>query len=208
MLDAPGKRPINLCKSTNLHIGNGHLKVDKDVGDFTFFNQNGASVVDYFLLHQDDFKYIKQYAVMPPNEFSDHCALHICIERMRSDVISRETESSAPELFICWDDTEIEHFDNIATLEQVIDNINSVSIDRSMDLFTTYMKENAFSVFGKPRKQYTNSPNSHTRNRKKKWFDKECFEKRKAFNKARNVFIRNKSIVNKLEYLGKKTHVQ
>ena len=94
--------------------------------------------------------------------------------------------------------------DNIATLEQVTDSINSVSIDRSLDLFTTYMKENAFSVFGKPRKQYTNSLNSHTLNRKKKWFDKECFEKRKAFNKARNVFIRNKSNINKLEYLGKK----
>ena len=89
---------------------------------FYFFNQNGASVVDYFLLHQNDFKHVKQYAVMPPSEFSDHCALHICIERIQSDVMSRETESSAPELFICWDDTQIDTFrnsllDNIATLE-------------------------------------------------------------------------------------------
>ena len=90
------------------------------------------------LLHQNDFKYVKQYAVMPPSEFSNHCALHICIERIQSDVMSRETESSSPELFICWDDTQIDTFrnsllDNIATLEQVIESINSVSIDRSLE---------------------------------------------------------------------------
>ena len=93
-------------------------------------------MVDYFLLHQNDFKYVKQYAVMPPNEFSDPCALHICIERKQSDVMPREAESSAPELFTCWDDTQIDTFrnsllDNSATLEQVTDSINSVSIDRS-----------------------------------------------------------------------------
>ena len=76
---------------------------------------------------------------MPPGEFSDHCALHICIEGLQSDVMSRESENSAPELFICWDDMQLDTFrnsllDNIATLELVIESINSVSIDRSLDL--------------------------------------------------------------------------
>ena len=83
------------------------------------------------------------------------------------------------------------------------ENWNTHTHTRSLDLFTTYMKENAFSVLGKPRKQHTNSYNSYTQNGKKKRFNKECFENRKAFNKARNIFIRNKSNVNKLEYLDK-----
>ena len=36
VLDAHGKRLINLCKSTNLLIGNGRLHDDKNIEDFTF----------------------------------------------------------------------------------------------------------------------------------------------------------------------------
>lgn len=70
VLDANGKRILQLCKTTNLLIGNGRMSCDHITGDSTFYNNNGTSV-DYFLLKYEDFKLVKHFQIMSPNEFSD-----------------------------------------------------------------------------------------------------------------------------------------
>ena len=49
---------------------------------------------------------------------------------------------------------------------------------------------------------------SEKRNRKNtnKWFNRECYEERKEYNKSRNSFIRNKSTKNKLDILEQNTN--
>ena len=79
VLDTHGKRIIDLCKSTNLLIGNGRLHSDSGIGEFTFINHNGMSTVDYILLEYNNFSLIKDFNIMPINEFSDHCAFHFCV---------------------------------------------------------------------------------------------------------------------------------
>ena len=49
VIDAHGRRLVYLCKTTNLFIGNGRLDEDKHLGSFTFYNNNGASTVEYLL---------------------------------------------------------------------------------------------------------------------------------------------------------------
>jgi hypothetical protein len=39
---------------------------------------------------------------------------------------------------------------------------------------------------------------------KKKWFIKECYDARNLLNNARTIFLRNKSVENKNEFLNKK----
>ena len=51
---------------------------------------------------------------------------------------------------------------------------------------------------------------SEKRNRKNtnKWFNRECYERRKEYNKSRNSFIRNKSTKNKLKLFWKEIKSQ
>jgi hypothetical protein len=77
ILDVLGKRLIEMSKTTNLLKGSGQL----NDSDFTFYNRNGESVVDYLLLCKVDFPYITKFNILPITEFSDHCALNFYIER-------------------------------------------------------------------------------------------------------------------------------
>lgn len=72
------KRLLNLCKSTNIRIYNGRLKEDKDAGEFTFINNNTATVIEYVLISRNDFEHISTFGIQSPNVFSDYCAIHLC----------------------------------------------------------------------------------------------------------------------------------
>ena len=112
------------------------------------------STVDYILLENNNFSLMKEFNIILINEFSDHCALHFCFERKKQS--SLPTANPAHELYLAWDDIHIDTFrnkllDNINTLHRLADNINNSPIEESVGGFTTFMQENAFSVFGKRR---------------------------------------------------------
>ena len=109
ILDDHGKRLLQLCRSTNLLIGNGRLCDDKNIGEYTYINSNGCSVVDYLLLHRRDFIIIKQFEIQPLNEFSDHCAILFTIERKDTRDESRDT-TPTNEQYIAWDPSRVEAF--------------------------------------------------------------------------------------------------
>ena len=83
------------------------------------------------------------------------------------------------------------------------DNINNSPIEESVSGFTTFMQENAFSVFGKRRSQ-TRAPNANGQTSNTKWFNAECYNHRKDYKKARNLFLRNKSNENRQNFIHKK----
>ena len=181
------------------------LGQDKNTGDFTFINTNGMSVVDYLLLNNNDICIINEFEILPMNDFSDHCALYFCIERIKPPFESRDN-IPADDQFIAWDDSRADIFrrlllDDSDTLLRLTDDVNNNSIDQTVELFTTYIQQHAFNVFGKRKKPAMNSSPSLKRN---KWFNKECFDAKKEFHKTRNMFLRNKSNENKLNFLIKK----
>ena len=47
ILDNNGRRYLNLCKSSELLIGNGRLEADQFIGDYTCITSQGRSVVDF-----------------------------------------------------------------------------------------------------------------------------------------------------------------
>ena len=80
VLDRRGMRLLDLCKHTGYNIANGRLGKDRNIGEYTFINNNGMSVVDYLILHKNNFQYIKDFEVRSPDDLSDHCALRFCID--------------------------------------------------------------------------------------------------------------------------------
>ena len=47
-----GRKLLNICHNHNLNIANGQIPGDR-LGNFTCFNNLGASVVDYFLANSN-----------------------------------------------------------------------------------------------------------------------------------------------------------
>ena len=74
-----GLKMIDLCKSTSLHIANGRLHDDKGVGNYTYCNKQGASVIDYLLLRASDFYCIDKFKIESFNEWSNHAPLSYMI---------------------------------------------------------------------------------------------------------------------------------
>ena len=56
-----GIKLLDLCKSrpTSLRLANGRLQHDKQIGSYTYCNKQGASVIDYLLLSENDFNRIR-----------------------------------------------------------------------------------------------------------------------------------------------------
>lgn len=61
--NSQGKILLNFCDCFNLEILNGKYGQDKTCGNFTFLNENGASVIDFVLCSQDILPLIKDFYV-------------------------------------------------------------------------------------------------------------------------------------------------
>jgi len=208
VLDAHGKRLIQLCKSTNMLICNGRLCNDKH-GEYTFINNNGSSVVDYCILNKADFVYINDFNVQPPTDISDHSALNICIQRSKRSICESRDPCIVSEDYLEWDETMTNVFrasllDSSDTLLQISSDLNNISINESVQQFTQYIQDKAFSIFGKTRTTKIASDSRPAHRNKKSWFNKDCIDARKQFNIARNLYTRNKSQENKVTFLNKR----
>ena len=206
VFDTRGRKLIEFCKSTNFLIGNGRLRDDMNIGEFTFINSNGRSVVDYLLLKYDDFQYINKFVIMPPNEYSDHCPINIGITRKQID-IEPQCENNTQSEYINWNSERIDEFrgrllDNINIINNLTAELSSCTVHTSIEQFTAFMQEHAFSIFRRYRKNNKTKKN----NESKYWFNSECFKARKLFNVARNAYMRRKTTENKLCFLNKKRH--
>ncbi len=68
-----GKELLLLCQSSGLRIVNGRYSLDKNVGKFTCYKDNGQSVVDYLLAQENLFNSLVFFEVGQKWPDSDHC---------------------------------------------------------------------------------------------------------------------------------------
>ncbi|XP_060567678.1 uncharacterized protein LOC132726376 [Ruditapes philippinarum] len=140
------------------------------------------------------------------NEFSDHSPLSFTLVK-KKECTSRIAESGIhpSEDKISWDEEKIPLFrsqlldrnDDILKLTQeVIDQ----PIDHVVQNISQFISDNAFDVFGT--KRILNHKHGKL---SKKWFDKDCFEAKKEFKKARNVFNRHNTVDNRLHFIHTRT---
>ena len=94
----------------------------KNIGNFPFLSRNRSSVVDYFLLKNDD-----HFDVLLPNEYSDHCALHVSIKTTRP-AVEQTNQNKSSELYLKWDESLVQTFrtdllNNISQLRLLTNNL-------------------------------------------------------------------------------------
>jgi hypothetical protein len=161
------------------------------------------------LLSYDDFVFVTYFKVEESNEFSDHSALTIHIERKPTPTRPRDAESS-PEQRIKWDDSRINLFragllNKRIEFDTLTNTVNYQNIDNTVTLFTNLINENAMKVFGCT-KNYRHNYNTGNKqaNKKAKWFDQSCYNARKEFKKKRNLFMRNKTDENRKQFIDEK----
>ena len=146
VIDNNGRRLLDLCKSTGLLIGNGRLCADKDIGEFTCITPRGRSVVDYFLLSFSDFDYISDFIVCDPDEYSDHCALYICLNLIsyeNSCSSSEETNFVRKLIWSCkneelFKNSLLQQFCKYEDLISIVETDNS-SVSEVVDKFSTLL---------------------------------------------------------------------
>ena len=63
------------------------------------------------------------------------------------------------------------------------------------------MQESVLDIFGKTNNVSINRTKVRHSIKKQPWFNKDCAALRKEFNTARNKFLRDKTIENKLSFL-------
>ena len=61
MLNANGKKFIEMCRGSNIFIANGRIGEDKDVGQFTY---RGTSLIDYTLATVEALKLISKFSII------------------------------------------------------------------------------------------------------------------------------------------------
>ena len=182
VIDAHGHKLLKLCKSTSLVIGNGRLHTDLNIGEYTFHSMNGSSTVDYLLLNIHDLQFISNFEILNPNEFSDHCGIKVHIESKQIPVLNNVMTNS--ETYLKWDENNIQNFKDLISNNQNLLNDITSSIEvndtnQVVEQFTNFIKDHAFTVFGKTRNQ-TNSKLKNNFN-KKQWFNNECYNARSQF---------------------------
>ena len=78
-LNEHGHALLDLCRRTGIRIVNGRLGDDSGIGDFTFINSRGRSVVDYVLCSEKLFTLFRAFSVGPASACSDHCPVQFAM---------------------------------------------------------------------------------------------------------------------------------
>ena len=207
MIDARGQSLLDFCKSTNIIICNGRLYDDKTKGNFTFISRNASTVIDYVLANKTDFKLFNSFEILPLNEFSDPCAFYFSLG-CTHPLLSHDQTGNHSEPILAWETTCTMLFRNdlnkqlplLGNLTMSLQN-NSTTVDDSVHSFTSMLWDTAFKYFGKFRNI---KKTTRTNVQKKPWFNAECLLTRKEFNRARNLYIRNKNEENRISHIDKK----
>ena len=91
---------------------------------------------------------------------------------------------------------------NNEILRQLTENINSGPVDSIVESLTNYIYDTTFQVFGTT---INRRQNNNTSFFKKKWFNADCLLSKREFKHARNVYLKNKNITNRQNFVSART---
>ena len=81
----------------------------------------------------------------------------------------------------------------------------STNISNKVDLLTNFLHENAMVAFGKTIPKHHKSKNCKNNTKTPKWFTDNCYNAKRDFNDARNIFNKNKSTENRSNFVKMRT---
>ena len=212
-----GKSLINFCQALNIKIINGRTGQDNAVGEFTFKNTIGKSTIDYCIASQMFLPYIQDFMVdVPDRNLSDYHSPIILTLKTKHEITIDCDSQQIPEsdinyqpLNTKWCGEKKDDFksnfdtDKIEEINQILRNadetsINLENIDDIVKKVAEISTKSGIDLgISRPvinRNRTPRAANKYDRN--KPWFDKECEEKRKQYNKIKTKLKRCKSYQN------------
>ena len=187
-INAQGNTLLEMCKESKLRILNGR-KVGDSFGNFTFYNSNGQSTVDYFIASECLYDQVDFFNVLPPNEFSDHCILWCSLNiRYNEPVIKQEIKGKPlPGKFLCNTYYETQYQDALLHPESQLliqDFYKTLNSSKSNDTnCLTDKLTNIIVMAGQksiPFKYNIMINRKRKKKPKNKWYDKDCFQLNKT----------------------------
>ena len=201
-----GLKLIDLCRSTSMRIVNGRLHSDLS-GSFTYANRMGSSVIDYLLVHENDFYIINDFRVGHFNEWSDHAPLLYEVRCGSLEMGQNEENSGNCNKFV-WNDllkdtfrkNLISKLPELNNLMQNVDPSSNESLNSTTNSFTDIIRGAADPLFSREQKSKSNvmyqNPNKLCK--KADWFDDECVTAKLAYKTALYQFNRCKNSLNRV----------
>ena len=69
VVNSNGRLLVDSCKETGLRIANGRVGQDANIGECTYMDRNGSSLIDYILMSQNMLDMFSSFHVCTPNIF-------------------------------------------------------------------------------------------------------------------------------------------
>ena len=193
-----GKKLVEVCKNNNAVIFNGRMSDDCGIGKVT---TTYNTTIDYVIGSCDVVKFVKVFRILDFDPlFSDvHCGLHTQLEflcRVRQE--NKESQQVNDQVCVKpgrWmTERKREYVRNvdISRVHELIERANDLSVDDINQKLKHILIEPALKTFPQSiKKKYIKKSNCANM----KGYDKQCYNSRKEYHKAKNKHNRHKSTV-------------
>ena len=203
-----GRFLIDLCNIFHLVPLNGNAKGD-DTGNFTFVGDQGTSVVDYILVSSDIYvKYDFCFHVHVDRVESKHVPIHMSIPHEMNNMNPIEhnrKETLKTFSHIKWDSAKAGEFvenindeSSLSAMEKAISMIDSC-VETALDIFNKTMLGAAECM-----RRTVRLNTGQTRRTNKRWYDKECIEKKRAARRASRKCHKTDLPIDRDDYIKKR----
>jgi hypothetical protein len=181
-IDGRGRELLDLCKSLDLNILNGRNSGDI-FGDFTSFQWNGNSLIDYVITSQILLQCVLTFKVgnfIP--WISDHCALHYTIQTQ----FIPNSPANKGDLYphtrgFYWDETSSEKFTACLKSAEISDKLKNILDINNADTMATEINNILNLAATKSKIKLTRQkPENFKTNAA--WYDKECSDIKTKIN--------------------------
>ena len=172
VLDPKGKELLDICKTNELCIVNGR-KTGDILGNFTSFQPNGSSVIDYGIVSQSLFESVLSFSVGNFKPWlSDHCPIHYVVGTRICRSNSSENDQTEPQpTKWYWDEDCSEKFENILKMDNISAKLNRIrnssDANNMVEGINSLLSETAVDCHIKKKKRKTSNPNAP-------WYDRDC----------------------------------
>ncbi len=187
---------LKLCYICRLFIMNGRVEGDRG-GEFTFFGENGSSVVDYFLASVDLFEFVEKLNVGDRPD-SDHFPLELSFTFPCKHLSNRKIDCVVSPSFskFVWDASKQDEFitflkESLDVHKESIFSKLETSLEEGIDNFIKCIIDSASCMRRQFRQGDLNS---------KPKFNKECNVARSESRKALGRFRRCRTEQNRRSY--------
>lgn len=219
-INAYGRNLIGICQEFNLCLCNGRLGEDKNIGNFTCINHQGASVVDYVLVPHNLIPYICKFEVSDIADYSIHFPLTFVLESKQASVkgpgaVSRSSPQLEKRIKYKWNEQmKLDFLAKLEVKKTFIDTLkptNKQEIDTSVTALYDIIEQCAGDMKIKVGSSFTKK--NETSQQHAPFFDEDCVKAKskmktalKNFRKASKQKRRAEQLNDRLEYFSEQVN--